>query len=943
MQRKKTLMKRLKIFDAVLLAATLAAPMSFAAPRAVQAQELAPAIRALIEEFRGESAARLRTPQQLEAAYAQVFNALLPDMKSGDAGRRGGALETWKSIGFRVARPGAEAERATFARMTATRLGPQPGLSQDARAELVELLERIGKAEVVPMLTRLLDGNELLLREAARRALQNNPSAEAGQTLRLALERGGADEWRVGLINALGYRAETASVAALARLLGAQAAAPVAAAPAVPLSTAVAEAAVAALGKIGGAEAVTTLQALKATAAPAIRAAVVDALLHAAENLLRGGQTREAETIYNELYAPAESRLVRIAALRGLVAARGQGATPLLAEVLTGDDLSLQTAAIRFAGEIPGVETTKAFASLLPRLASAAQATLLGELANRGDVAARPAVLEAAKSASAEVRIAALRALSRVGDASDALLLARVSATGDKREAEAAHESLARLSAAGANAALLRALPAADSRLRLALIRGLAARRAMVAAPALLQVVGGAPAGGAPVGSAKGNADAAVRLEAVRALGVLGDERSAPALIGFLTRTTNDEAREAAVKSLGAIYGRQRNRDAQPIVAALAKAGVPARVALLGVLRQIGTPQALDSVRGARRDADADVRDAAVRALADWPNDATLDDLIAIARGNNEKLTHQVLALRGYVRLAGAGERAAGDRVQMLQTALQAATRPEEKKLVLGALGEVKSVEALSATQPFLADEALREEAAAAVVKIAGELEDVPASVLRPVLMQVAEVSKNADVTKNAGQISARFDDQANHGWLLSGPFPAETQEQINGAYPPEQGIDLQAAYDTVVGGKKYVARWQEVSAREHKVDFNKFYPPSAGNTVENAFAYALSYVFSPIERKVKLAVGSDDGVRIWLNDVVIHNNRVQRAAQLDQDIVDATLRAGWNKVLLRIENRGADWQFFFRIADEKLLPLPDLKWAVRPAAQAPEQPPAQP
>ncbi len=55
---------------------------------------------------------------------------------------------------------------------------------------------------------------------------------------------------------------------------------------------------------------------------------------------------------------------------------------------------------------------------------------------------------------------------------------------------------------------------------------------------------------------------------------------------------------------------------------------------------------------------------------------------------------------------------------------------------------------------------------------------------------------------------------------------------------------------------------------------------------------------------------------------------------------MDANLRAGWNKVLVRVENRSAGWEFFFRIADDQLLPFSDLKWATQPAALAPANQP---
>jgi hypothetical protein len=50
---------------------------------------------------------------------------------------------------------------------------------------------------------------------------------------------------------------------------------------------------------------------------------------------------------------------------------------------------------------------------------------------------------------------------------------------------------------------------------------------------------------------------------------------------------------------------------------------------------------------------------------------------------------------------------------------MEAATGPEEKKLVLGDLGQVKHIGALKIAEECLADKALMNEAAVAIVKIA--------------------------------------------------------------------------------------------------------------------------------------------------------------------------------------------------------------------------------
>ena len=69
--------------------------------------------------------------------------------------------------------------------------------------------------------------------------------------------------------------------------------------------------------------------------------------------------------------------------------------------------------------EVKGPEATRRFAALLPKLAPEAQVGLLGALAERGDAAARPAVLDLLEHSQAEVRGAAIRALGALGDKGD--------------------------------------------------------------------------------------------------------------------------------------------------------------------------------------------------------------------------------------------------------------------------------------------------------------------------------------------------------------------------------------------------------------------------------------------------------------------------------------------------------------------------------------------
>jgi hypothetical protein len=130
-------------------------------------------------------------------------------------------------------------------------------------------------------------------------------------------------------------------------------------------------------------------------------------------------------------------------------------------------------------------------------------------------------------------------------------------------------------------------------------------------------------------------------------------------------------------------------------------------------------------VRAAIASDDAEVRDAGVRALADWPDATAAGELLAIARGDGE-LAHRVLALRAYVRVLGlSSDREPAATVEMLREALGLAEkwrRPAEVKLVVSGFGQVADPAALLALLPMLDREDVAAEAASAAINVAGRI-----------------------------------------------------------------------------------------------------------------------------------------------------------------------------------------------------------------------------
>jgi archaellum biogenesis ATPase FlaH len=158
------------------------------------------------------------------------------------------------------------------------------------------------------------------------------------------------------------------------------------------------------------------------------------------------------------------------------------------------------------------------------------------------------------------------------------------------------------------------------------------------------------------------------------------------------------------------------------------------------------------------KDSDKDVKDAALRALASWPDVAAAADLLDVARSAAEEKI-QAMALQGYIRVVRIqNNRSAAENAKMLVAALEAAKRPDEKKQALGGLRDCRDIVAFQAVVPCLDDAALREEAAQAAVNIARDIWQKNTQPVEAAMKKVVEVSKNKDSTKQAQEVLNEID-----------------------------------------------------------------------------------------------------------------------------------------------------------------------------------------
>jgi hypothetical protein len=156
--------------------------------------------------------------------------------------------------------------------------------------------------------------------------------------------------------------------------------------------------------------------------------------------------------------------------------------------------------------------------------------------------------------------------------------------------------------------------------------------------------------------------------------------------------------------------------------------------------------------------------------------------------------------------------------------------------------------------------------------------------------------------------------------WNLSGPFDAPDMDSLTTVFPPENGIDLNATYP---GKSGKPAGWKKIKApASGYIDLNPLVQPN-----ERVVVYAVGWVRAPEDMTAHLLLGSDDGVRVWINDELRHTNPAYRAVATDQDQVAVRLKKGWNKVLLKILQGDGGFGFQARFVD----PDGKLVWSAEP------------
>lgn len=155
------------------------------------------------------------------------------------------------------------------------------------------------------------------------------------------------------------------------------------------------------------------------------------------------------------------------------------------------------------------------------------------------------------------------------------------------------------------------------------------------------------------------------------------------------------------------------------------------------------------------------------------------------------------------------------------------------------------------------------------------------------------------ELTRRLGYLSA---------WRFVGPFDNERGSGFDRAFGPETDFDLDAVYD----GKKRPVRWRNAPVDRPiggRFDLDAMFRPN-----DQVLVYAATTLIAEADTDAVLWLGSDESIMVFLNGEEVHARDVSRRFRPDQDAVGLRLRAGANRLLLKIGDEEGPFEFAARL-----------------------------
>jgi HEAT repeat protein len=583
--------------------------------------------------------------------------------------------------------------------------------------------------------------------------------------------------------------------------------------------------------------------------------------------------------ILMSLLAPAESETVKIRVLELLpiVVPEGFDIGPIA--FLLKDEV-LQARALQALYEIGTVEARAAMRNALPSAAPAFQFAVIDDLVQSRDAESVPLYVQLSLSDTPEVRVSAARGLAVTGNPRYMDIIRRVYESTSGQQQFEAGKAVVRhadeIIAAGGNY-----------------------HAAMQICRAMAEAEG----------------DPELRAAALVGIGRHGDAEAVPYILSVIQQPGNELLIGPGIAALGAVRGKEaRDR----LIAAFDGLAPEIQIPLVLGFGQKGDPAYLEPLQQAAASENEDLRNAALTALVSTRVAEAVAPLVAAAEASEGDQRAQRLvdlsgladALRADGNAKGAGEaflalyrlsEDEGQRARALEGVRQFPVA-EAYDVILNTFGEEELAKLATETKAgiiqALHEAGRAEEAKAAYEELLNGSIDAQAA---------SEVLRVGEVLGYGAELRSRLGFLTE--WWMIGPFAWSLAEDFNQQYLDAKAIDLAAELKDGDAARTWAKQTTEDRAGLLELS-GRF------GMISNACVFAYAQIEVPEATDAQLRIGTDDGVKAWVNGEAVHENNVDRGLAMDSDVVPIHLEAGRNEILLQVTQRAGGWAMAARLTD---------------------------
>jgi len=151
--------------------------------------------------------------------------------------------------------------------------------------------------------------------------------------------------------------------------------------------------------------------------------------------------------------------------------------------------------------------------------------------------------------------------------------------------------------------------------------------------------------------------------------------------------------------------------------------------------------------------------------------------------------------------------------------------------------------------------------------------------------------------------------------WKVAGPFSKDGvggADLFDVAFAPEKNTKYSAWKKMPMGIDGFEAEF---------INLQKYFD------VQHSVAYLKTDVWIEVGKKVTFEIGSDDGIKIWVNSKIVHQNNQERGHEQGQDTAEVELNSGWNTILMKINQGTGGWGASLAISDQEQELITGLKY----------------